>query len=929
MTRYEKIAQMKPEQKNHWIDIPELSYWGERIFGEIAVAEELSQGRYDALLERAVDCLYEGFLKEHALPDSLCRKAEEILSPLSAQAKECTLHCVAHAHIDMDWMWGFHETVDIVLGTFRTMLDLMDQYPDFVFCQSQCAVYRMVEFYDPALFRRVKKRVDEGRFVFAGSSFVELDKNMPNLESMARHILYTRQFLQERFGISYEKINLDFHPDSFGHSASAPDILAAGGVRYFYHCRGLDGQQLYRWRGASGKEVLALNEPLWYNDSIRPMYLCRVPAFCRQYGIKDMMKVYGVGDHGGGPTRKDIELILDMQTWPVAPKLIFSTYDAYFAAIDPYRENFPVVTGELGPTFTGCYTSQSKIKLANRVAEDRLYLAEALTAFAVREAELEHFNRQFRAAWEKVLFNQFHDILPGSNTPESRDHAMGAFEEAMGGVMAASGAALRAFAEKIDTSMFETPDENLLSRSEGGGVGLGLDETSRFRLPGVERGRGKTRLLHFFNPTPFDRAGIQEIALWDWPGDPERLCAFDVNGQPVPCSAETASTLEWNHTRTTVLLEAAAPAFGYTTVRLAEAPKESFCFSALPPDPRVTYFQPLVLENEKIRVELEENDLSIRSFVDKKSGRRLLENAGFFLCRERTNPGGCGWREGVETQPQNLHRSGKVIFKEAHFDGLRRWISYEIQFGASKMVVTLRLDKAAETLEILGDCDFQEKAAPDGTPKVSFCARLAYPVSGYQGDIQIGVLHREASALHDSCARNFYFAQEKEAGMLLLSDGKYGYRGYGNALQVSLLRGSSRPDPYPELGKRRFRLGLRWEKAEPLALKKAGEAFVHSNLPYASNTAHPGVLPLTRRFLTLEGNAVVSAVKVPESGKGLLVRLAAVSREEEAAVRLAAPGFQKAMLVDFSEQVLENRPMEQGVVSLILAPGETVGILFV
>ena len=144
MTRYEKIAQMKPEQKNHWIDIPELSYWGERIFGEIAVAEELSQGRYDALLERAVDCLYEGFLKEHALPDSLCRKAEEILSPLSAQAKEYTLHCVAHAHIDMDWMWGFHETVDIVLGTFRTMLDLMDQNPDLVFCQSQCAEYRMV-----------------------------------------------------------------------------------------------------------------------------------------------------------------------------------------------------------------------------------------------------------------------------------------------------------------------------------------------------------------------------------------------------------------------------------------------------------------------------------------------------------------------------------------------------------------------------------------------------------------------------------------------------------------------------------------------------------------------------------------------------------------------------------------------------------------
>lgn len=160
--------------------------------------------------------------------------------------------------------------------------------------------------------------------------------------------------------------------------------------------------------------------------------------------------------------------------------MIFSTYGAYFSAIEPYRENFPVITGELGPTFTGCYTSQSKMKMANRIAEDRLYMAEALTAFAVSKIGIADFNTQFRSAWEKVLFNQFHDILPGSNVPESRDHAMGAFEEAMGSVMAASGAALRAFAKEIDTSMFETPDEPLASRSEGGGVGLNTDEASRY-----------------------------------------------------------------------------------------------------------------------------------------------------------------------------------------------------------------------------------------------------------------------------------------------------------------------------------------------------------------------------------------------------------------------------------------------------------------
>ena len=128
MTRYDKIARMKPEQKNHWLDVQPLSYWGERVFAEIAVAEEINTheaGRYEALLNQAVDTLYEAWTQEHALPDSVCRKAEEVLLPLSETAKSMTMHCVAHAHIDMDWMWGFHETVDVALNTFRTMLDLM------------------------------------------------------------------------------------------------------------------------------------------------------------------------------------------------------------------------------------------------------------------------------------------------------------------------------------------------------------------------------------------------------------------------------------------------------------------------------------------------------------------------------------------------------------------------------------------------------------------------------------------------------------------------------------------------------------------------------------------------------------------------------------------------------------------------------------
>lgn len=903
MTIYDKIAKMKPEQKNHWIEIPELSYWGERFFAEFSVAEVLATPEERPLLEQAIDLLYDSFCSEHALTDSACREAEALLLPFSGRAKAFNLHCVAHAHIDMDWLWGLHETVDITTSTFRTMLDMMDEYEDFTFSQSQCAVYKMAEFYDPALFRRMKKRIQEGRFEFAGSTWVELDKNMPNLESMARHILYTKQYLHKHFGIPFEAVDMDFHPDTFGHSASVPEIFNAGGIKYFYHCRGLDDTYLYRWRAKSGAEVLALNEPLWYNDRILPMYLHQVPKFCTEHGIRDMMKIYGVGDHGGGPTRQDIERIIDMKSWPVAPTIFFSTYKRYFESIAPYKDNFPVLEGELGPTFTGCYTSQSKVKLANRIGEDRLFMGEAITAFAVKEAKLEDFNDQFRVAWERILFNQFHDILPGSNTPESRDHAMGAFEEALGCVMAASSAALRAFADNIDTSCFDTPVVPLASRSEGAGMGLNVDQKHRFRLPSTERGVGKTRLLHFFNPTGFDREQVLEATLWDWPGDPDRIRAVDVEGKELPVSAVTVSGLDWSHIRTDILVQAKVPAMGYTTIKVDEAEKQSFCFCELPPDPRVLYYPPLVLENELVRVEFNEEDLSISRYMNKRTGKDILGKEGgrFILYRERTVPkGGCGWVEGVHMEPKDLHTTGKAVLKSHVRKGLlRQSFEYDIHYGESVIHVTPSLDAGSSILELEVSARWLEKADNIGTPKLSFRLSLLETPEEFLSDSQIGVETRLPEPMHDRCSRNFFHAVLPGYGPTLLTDSKYGYRGYDDKLEVSLLRSSSRPDPLPEIGDRSFRIGIADASHDHTALKELGQRFTIRDLPYASNRSHKGTLPLEKQFIKVSG-AVVTAVKLAEDKSGLVLRAAV---QEDGIFSVTADGLREVYRIDLAEQI--------------------------
>ena len=166
-----------------------------RIIAEVEFAirlNEVNGGKFDDCIKAVLAYLLGEMAEEGVLSKTVCRKAEEMLLPCAGAAKEYKLILAGHAHIDMDWMWGLHETVDLTLATFRTMLDMMDEYPEFTFSQSQCAVYKLAEFYDPALFRRMKQRIREGRFEFAGSTWVELDKNMPNLESMARHILYER-----------------------------------------------------------------------------------------------------------------------------------------------------------------------------------------------------------------------------------------------------------------------------------------------------------------------------------------------------------------------------------------------------------------------------------------------------------------------------------------------------------------------------------------------------------------------------------------------------------------------------------------------------------------------------------------------------------------------------------------------------------------
>jgi alpha-mannosidase len=326
-----------------------MEYWAERIGAQLRYAKELcaaGAAEDNGVIKNVEEFLARERAENGALTKAAAQEAEGMLiEQFGTAAKQFTIICAGHAHIDMNWMWRYDETVSITLETFRTVLNLMNEYPEFRFSQSQASVYEIVAKYDPEMLEEIKERVHEGRWEVTAATWVEADKNMPSGESAARHLLYTRGYLAKLLDIPGDGLDLDYEPDTFGHSLTVPEILAKGGVKYYYHCRGYEGHNLYRWQAPSGSSILVYREPHWYLGGVNPDWAYYVPEFCMRHGLNTMLRVYGVGDHGGGPTRRDLERIIEMSSWPVFPNLRFGTYGEFFALAETIQDRLPVVEG--------------------------------------------------------------------------------------------------------------------------------------------------------------------------------------------------------------------------------------------------------------------------------------------------------------------------------------------------------------------------------------------------------------------------------------------------------------------------------------------------------------------------------------------------------------------------------------------------------
>jgi alpha-mannosidase len=892
-----------------------------RIQAELKFAHQLCAahpnraGDWQAHIVEAGRLMQEGLSLSAVDVEGLTARAEEVLHPIGDVAKTYTLLCVSHAHIDMNWMWSWPETVAVTNDTFQTMLTLMDEFPSFVYSQSQASTYELVERYNPALFEVIRKRVAEGRWEVTASQWVEGDKNMANGESISRHLLYTREYLADRFGLAPEDVEVDFEPDTFGHPATLPAILARGGVKYYYHCRGSHGPHLYWWVGPDGSRLLVFNDVVWYMCAIGPQIADPLVQYALATGARHMPVLYGVGDHGGGPTRRDLRRIAELDAWPIYPAVRCSSLHDYFHTVEQEARDLPEIAGERNFVFTGCYTSQARQKRANRHGENLLYAAEVAATVGSQVAQVAYPHHNLDEAWKHLLFDQFHDILPGSGTRDTRNYALGRAQESQAAAGIARSNALRALSARVDTASLligfargadrAYKDVRESGRALGAGVGFatGSGGESAFSMTLTS-----DRVFLIFNPLPYARTEVIEAKLWDTELDRDQLV---VSGDGM--APRRVQVLDdgryWGHTFLTLAFPVEVPALGYRVVCVSDRLSEMGLSRGESPDPWAgmlgnwRQIQPPdhVLENEFLKVVLDPASGGVASLWDKRTGREWVPEGGLTgllqYCVE-ANEGMTAWVIGQFLTREDLLDGGKMSkVADGPYVKTFRW-TRRVSESTLELEITLR--QGIPRIEYRLHVDWREMGkVEDGTPHLRVCFPLALDAPQPRYEIPFGAIRRDLLDGQEVPALRWADLSEAGgAGVTLVNSSKYGFsverqagRQPAYALSMTLLRASIDPDPLPDLGEHIVEWAL-VPHGEGWAVGQSTQVGEEQNQPLVvlSCGFHGGDLPTVFSFLEVENqNVRLAAVKESQDGQAVVLRLVEVEGQEtEARVRLSS-----------------------------------------
>ena len=325
------------------------------------------------------------------------------------------VHLVCNAHIDPVWLWEWEEGAATAISTFRVAADLCEQFDGFVFNHNEAILYQWVEEYEPVLFKRIQDLVDQGKWHIMGGWYLQPDCNLPSGESFVRQILLGRSYFKEKFQ-SRPTTAINFDP--FGHSRGLVQIMAKSGYDSYLFCRPAGYEKVgsdFIWKGFDGSEIVGLKSVTGYNSPLGKAEQ-KIRNVMSEHPDADLLMIlWGVGNHGGGPSLADVRDLGRLTESSNKVKIKHSTPENYFAEIMKVKEDLQVHEDDINPVFPGCYTSQIRIKQKHRELENELFATEKMVTSAWVHGLMDYPETELDEAIRTLAASEFHDILPGSS----------------------------------------------------------------------------------------------------------------------------------------------------------------------------------------------------------------------------------------------------------------------------------------------------------------------------------------------------------------------------------------------------------------------------------------------------------------------------------------------------------------------------------
>ncbi|MBP1962919.1 alpha-mannosidase [Paenibacillus aceris] len=772
-----------------WLDeaCDDLYYTAKALLETVRILDENRPERHELLtiLDQAFLLLDWSRPGSDDFYSSVARAQEQLQKALSAVPKlhSVVVQCIGHTHIDVAWLWQLKHTREKAARSFSTVLRLMEQYPEYIFLQTQPQLYEYIKSDYPQIYERIKERVHEGRWEAGGAMWLEADCNLASGESLVRQLLYGTRFFRDEFGVECKYLWL---PDVFGYSWALPQILRKSGIESFMTTKISWNQynrmphDTFKWRGIDGTEILThfITTPdpgssegafyYTYNGQVTPSSVQGIWDAYRDKALNSsLLLAYGFGDGGGGVNREMLEMRRRLDTIPGIPAVKTGRADDYFEQLQQRvsSSNSYVHTwdGELYlELHRGTYTSQAHNKLMNRKLELLYRETEWLQVMSgILRVSGDAVNGEstlpLHEGWKIILRNQFHDIIPGSSIREVYEDSRAEYAEA-----------------------------------------LAIGEKAWNQSASLLAGEGHEREVLVFNSSPWEQTDI--VCLPQETGMKVKEVWLDALNRPL--ETQVVDGKRW------VKVER-IPSMGYAVIHPVE------CVDT--PVQMLEEHTFLKLDHGLISpfYEIEWNAIGqIERLYDRIENREILAE------------GQKGNRFDVfEDKPKGRHEAWDIdIFyteKKQEVDGLTRIevtdmgvlaaiVRFEWSYKDSTIMQDMIVYAHSRRIDFRTRVNWNE---PRKLLKVAFPVQIRATEATY--DIQFGNVKRPTHwntswdyARFETVGHQWADLSERGYGVSLLNDCKYGYDIKDNVMRLTLIKSAMVPDPTADIGEHTFTYSL-------------------------------------------------------------------------------------------------------------------------